>query len=197
MNIGEFKDKVSVLSLKQTGNNYAWEQLSDVWSKTERLISNNLFSKAGINARSIRFTIRKKSNLTLHNAFIWRDMHCFLTDMVCIDGMYYEVTAVLIEPWICTVERTGRATLDELNRPAYGNIVMLTFPGCLIEKYLGYTQGEPMASTEARYMLITPKVIDLVAGEIVKINDKAYTVIVPHTIDDYKNEYEIIVKEDA
>jgi hypothetical protein len=197
MNPGEFKDKLSVLGLKQTGNTYAWESTSGLWAKAEQLNGNNLFSKVGLGAKSIKFTIRKKSDLTLHNAFGWQGKHCFLTDIIEKDRMYYEVAAALIEPRTCSVERTGEPVLNELNRPIYSEDTTVTFPGCLTEKYLGHTQGEPMATNETRHVLVTPKLIILVVGELVTINNTSYTVIIPHLLDEYKNEYEIMVKEDT
>jgi hypothetical protein len=197
VNPGELKDKLFVLILKRVQNTYTWESEADIWSKAEWLKGNNIFSSVGIGAKSIKFTIRKKSNLSLNNAFLWQGKHYFLTDIIDIDRMYYEVTAALIEPRSCIVERTGEPSLNELNRTVYEDNQILTFPGCLTEKYLRYTQGEPMASTETRYVIVTPKPIELVVGEIVIIDNIAYTVIIPHTLDEYKNEYEISVKVDA
>jgi hypothetical protein len=197
VNPGELKEKLIVLILKKIQNTYTWEADADIWSKAEWLKGNNIFSSVGIGAKSIKFTIRKRSNLTLHNAFLWQGKHYFLTDIVDIDRMYYEITAAIIEPRICFVERTGKPSLNELNRPVYGDKEMLIFPGCLTEKYLGHTQGEPMASNETRYVIVTPKPIELVVGELVTIDNIAYTVIISHTLDEYKNEYEISVKGDV
>jgi hypothetical protein len=197
MNPGERKDKISILTLKQTENTYSWDVLSNPWAKAERLSGNNLFSKVGIGAKSVKFTIRENKILTLHNAFRWQGKHCFLTDIVGVGRMYYEVTAALIEPHICTVERIGEPILNELNRPVYNESKTISFPGCLTEKYLGHTQGEPMAITEMRLVVVTPKVIELSVGEIVTINNTPYTVIIPHTLDEYKNEYEIMARSDV
>ncbi len=197
MNAGELKDKISVLTLKEAESNYFWEIKASIWAKVEQLKKNNIFSEAGIGAKSIKFTIRKNSTFTLHNAFQWQGKHCFLTDITDIEHMYYVVTAAIMEPRICIVERTERPVLNELNRPVYGAPILLTFPGCLIEKHLDHTQKKPMAYTETRYVLVTPKPIQLAVGELVSINGISYAVVIPHTLDDYKNEYEIIAKEDV
>jgi head-tail adaptor len=196
MNSGELTDRISLLELKRYENTYTWEPLAALWAKSERLTGNNLFSKVGLGAKSIKFTIRKWNDLTLHNAFKWNGKHCFLTDIHEIDRMYYEVTAALVEPKVCSIKRTGEPKRNELNRPIYDEPVLITFPGCLIEKYLGQTQNKSMAYTETRYVLVTPKIIDLDEGEIVIIEETPYTVIIPHILDDFKNEYEIMVKED-
>ena len=51
-----------------------------------------------------------------------------------------------------------------------------------------------MSLVKMRYRLITPKVIELVSGQGVKVDGLTYTVEVPHTLSPYKNEYEIIVR---
>lgn len=192
MNPGELNEKIYVLKIKKIEEAYSWEQVSSLHSKTERLTGNNLFSRVGLGAKSIKFTIRKKSDLTLHDAFCWNGKHCFLTDIVNIDRMYYEVTAALIEPTLCSVERTSEPILDAYNRPIYDEIShTIRFPACMTEKYIRQTQEQPMTTIESCYVLVTPKEIELLTGEIVIINDAKYEVIVSHTLDEYKNEYEI------
>lgn len=197
MNVGEFKDKISILALTQNENIYSWEPAASIWAKAEDLKGTNLFSKVGLGAKSVKFTIRKRSNFDLHKAIQWKDKHCFLTDIIEINRMYFEVTAALVEPKSCIIEQSGQPSLDELNRPIYDSPELLTFPGCLIEKYIGHVQEAPMASTETRYVLVTPKIISLEPGEIVVISNINYEVLIPHTLDDYKNEYEILAKGDA
>lgn len=196
MNPGELNERMPILELRKTENTYAWETSSKIWAKVEQLTGSNLFSKVGLGAKSIKFTIRKKSDLTLHNAFSWKGKHCFLTDIKEIDHAYYEVSAALIEPRICNIERNLKPKRNELNRPIYDGPTTISFPGCLTEKYMGHTQNEPMATKEMRYVLVTPKIIELECGELVTIDDIAYNVLIAHTLDEYKNEYEIIVKED-
>lgn len=191
-NPGELNEKIYVLKIKELESTYLWEKDSYLHAKVEQLTSNNLFSRVGLGAKSVKFTIRKKSNLTLHDAFSWKGKHCFLTDVVDIDRMYYEITAALIEPVLCTVERTKEPILGELNRPIYDeSLHTIKFPACMTEKYIKQIQEQPMTTIESCYVLVTPKVIELINGELVTINDVAYEVLVSHTLDDYKNEYEI------
>jgi hypothetical protein len=95
------------------------------------------------------------------------------------------------------LKKTSAPTKVALNRPVYSNPYTVTFPGCLIEKYMGHTQGDPMASIEKRYVLVTPKAIELLTGELVTISNNTYTILIPHVLDEYKNEYEIIERKDA
>jgi len=195
-NPGELNEKISLLTLNQNGNTYAWEASSNIWAKAEQLNSTNLFSRVGLGAKSIKFIIRKNKNLTLHNAFLWRGRHCFLTDIKEFDRAYYEVTTALVEPVACTVMRAGEPKLNELNRPVYGNLIQVTFPGCLTEKYMGHVQNEPMATREIRYVLVTPKPIKVNCGELITINNLTYHVLIAHELDEYKNEYEIMYEGD-
>lgn len=84
INPGEFKDKITVLELGHTDDTYAWNAKVGIWAKTEQLQGKNIFSSVGVGTKSIKFTIRKRS-LTLHNAFLWKEKHCFLTDIAEID----------------------------------------------------------------------------------------------------------------
>lgn len=188
--------KVEVLTLKKTGSQYAWESECSIWVKAEQAKGKNIFSSVGIGAKSIQFTFRKSSKVTLHNAFKWQGRHCFLTDIIETNKENYEVMAALIEPINCTVERTSEPTLDELNRPVYAQPELISFPGCLTEKYLGHAQEKPMAFVETRYVLVTPKAIELSVGELITAGNETYTVEIPHTLDEYKNEYEISVRSE-
>lgn len=196
MNPGELKDRIEVLTLSKSNNIYTWITESTIWGKAKRLNSTNIFSKVGIGTKSIKFTIRKR-DITLHNAFKWKDQHCFLTDIIDIDRMYYEITAALIEPITCTLERTDIPTLNELNRPTYSNPTILTFPGYLTEKYIKNIQEDPMSTIENQYVLVTPKAIELREGELVTIKNIPYEVLVCHILDEYKNEYEISARRNA
>jgi hypothetical protein len=196
MNPGEFNEKISVLALTSTDNTYTWSRNADIFGKAERQNGSNIFSAVGLGEKSVKFTIRKRP-LTLHNALRWGGKHCFLTDIVEINRMYYEVTAALIEPTIWIIQRTGEPTFNELNNPVYGDPITITFPACLAEKYIGHTQDDPMSTIDKRYVLVTPKIITLDEGEIVKYGDIPYEVLLGHTLDEYKNEYEISARSNA
>lgn len=196
MNPGNLKDRIKILKLNHSDNVYTWDEEIEIWAKAEQQKGTNIFSKVGLGAKSVKFTIRKR-DITLHNAIKWQGKHCFLTDIMDTGRGYIEVTAALVEPRICTVERTGEPTLNELNRPVYGDPVMLTFPGCLTEKYIHHIQNKPISTVETWYVLVTPKVIELKEGELVTIDNTAYEVKVSHTLDEYKNEYEISARREA
>lgn len=194
-NPGQMDQKISVLELQSAGIAYDWVEKRVTCASAEKLDKTNLFSQVGIGVKSVKFTMRKQV-LSLFNAFRWQGGFCFLTDIVEINRMYYEVTAARIEPKTCIVTRMEIAK-DELNRPVRTKHVVMTFPGCLVEKYMGYAQQKPQAVSEMTYVLVTPKAITLDLADLVEIEGITYNVQVLHTLDQYKNEYEITVKKDA
>lgn len=193
---GELGEQISVLELRHENSTYLWAEQADIWVKAEPQTQKNLFSQVGTGVKSVKFTIWKR-DLTLNNAFLWRGRHCFLTDITDIDCLCCEVTAALIEPQTCSVKQTSTPTKDDLNRPIYAPPEVIIFPACLTEKYLGYTQDRPMAVTETTFVLVTPKAITLTVGELVTVGGFQYTVIIPHELDSYKNEYEVTRKGDV
>lgn len=198
--LNELKERITVLDLCCDGKNYAWKERighGKLWAKVEYPSQRNIFSSIGLSARSIKFTVRKRDDITLHNAILYQEKHCFLTDIKELDRAYMEILAALVEPRACTVERTGEPTLDELNRPVYGEPERITFPGYLVEKYISYKQNEPMVTQVKQYVLVVPKAVKLGVGEIVKIDDVPYVVAIAHELDEYKNEYEITTEGDV
>ena len=196
MNPGELKERITILSLTEINNNYIWNKETTAWAKVEHLNGTNIFSSVGLGAKSIKLTIRKR-NLTLHNAFMWSGRHCFLTNIVNVERLYFEVTAALVNPKTCAIKREYEPTYNNLNRPVYSEPALITFPGILTEKYLGNIRNDPMTTIETRYILVTPKIITLREGELVTISETDYEVLISHTLDEFKNEYEIVARSDA
>ena len=48
-----------------------------------------------------------------------------------------------------------------------------------------------MSVNELGLVLVTPKAVKLRSGCLVEVRDSAWEVLVPHELDEYKNEYEI------
>ena len=194
MQAGTFDSPAVILRLNQQGDTYKWQEAGRIWTKAESQSKTNLFSKVGLGQKSIHFTMRKRP-LTLHDAIQWQGKHCFLTDIREIDRMYLEVTTALIDPISCTAFHTDQ-TLDALNRPAFGDIRIASFPGFLTEKYLGFEQKEIHTETQTTYVLVTPKAVVLQSGNLVQVGEDFYTVKIIHVLDEYKNEYEITIGRD-
>jgi len=191
---GQIKEPATILHLSQQGDTCGWQEAGRIWAKAEPQSKTNLFSKVGLGQKSIKFTMRKH-NLTLHDAIRWQGKHCFLTDIREVDRMYLEVTAALIDPVSCIAFHTAQI-LDDLNRPAFKNIRIASFPGFLTEKYLGFEQKEVHTETQTTYVLVTPKAIVLQSGDLVQVGEDFYTVKIIHVLDEYKNEYEITMGRD-
>lgn len=197
-NPGTLKDRIKILSIGLEDNNYRWIEESPIWSKAEYTGKKNIFSNFGYGEKQIKFLIRKR-DLSLHNAFKWQNRHCIITDIIEVKRRYLEVNCAIIEPKECIVVRCNDTPqLDEYNRPINGtDEYILTFPSIMAEKYVKQSTEEPMSTVESLYVLVTPKVINLENGEIVTIQDINYEVLVSHTLDEYKNEYEIRVRKES
>ena len=193
-----FDKQAQLLQLSQTSAGvFEWEPVKTIPVKMEPQTKTNLFSKVGIGAKTMLFTLRKTAGIRLFCAFRVSGQFYFLTDIQQEGGILLKITAAVIEPITCCLLRRSE-TLDAYKRPVYGQPQpVLTFPAILTEKYLGFVQREPMAQTEKTFVLVTPKAFALETGDLMEIGEKRYAVQVCHMLDEYKNEYEITRKEDA
>lgn len=179
---GKLDKPAQVLELKETSAGvWEWTPIRRAWASITFQPKTNLFSKVGIGARDAAVVVRRQS-LTLHNALRWGDIHLFLTSIVPMGRIHLDVDAAVVEVAQC------QADMDE------GGGVQ--FPGVLTEKYLKWEQPEPYSVNRLTYVLVTPKPIVLARGGLVSVNGVNYEVQVAHTLDSYKNEYEIVRTED-
>jgi hypothetical protein len=193
MRMGALNDEIELLRLTVSGDVYKWVVSDTVFAKAERVKGNNIFSSVGLGAKTVKLTLRA-CDISLHNAARWNSRHCLITDIVQLDREYLVLTAALIEPVPCSITRQA-SRLNELNRLVFVDNSVLSFPACITEKYLGHTQGEPQVTLEQRLVLITPKPVKLSAGELVSVGSLGtFNILLPHELDEYKNEYEIIRK---
>ncbi len=193
----DLNQQVNVLELQKTDATYSWKKRKTIWCRAEPKAGKNLFSTVGIGAKSVKFTIWKQ-NITLHNAFRWKDKFCFLTDLMEVDHMYYEVMAALVEPRTCELMQTGETIDPGLHRPIYLKPTsMLTFPACMVEKYAGFSKLTPQSKVSESYVLVTPKEITLSLADLVKVDGVIYGVQVVHNLDEFKNEYEIAATKET
>ena len=180
---GRLDQPLEVLELQETGPGvWEWKPVRRAWARVEQTTKTNLFSKVGVGARDAAVVLRRQS-LTLHQALRWKGRHLFLTAITHRDRGHLDVAAALVNPVDCRME--GEAGASELQ-----------FPGILTEKYLRWEQPEPYSVNQLTYVLVTPKVIDLRRGGLVWVAGAHYEVQVAHTLDEYKNEYEIFRTEE-
>lgn len=184
---GDLRERVQVRELiyDPAADAWGWETAFGAWAKAEQSDKTCLFSSVGIGARSVGFTMRKTGRLTLANALLWRGQFCFLSSIAdaAQPGMM-EVKAALCQTVDCQKD------VDSVPPGC-------KFPGVLTEKYLGHQQETPMGVTTTTLVLVTPKAIALGSGSLVEADGKDYEVLVRHTLDPWKNEYEIRRKEDC
>lgn len=194
MNAGELNKRISVLELQKDGTDYSWKEARKIWAKAENKNKKNLSSQNGIGAKSVKFIIRKQ-RLTLDNAFQYKNDHYFLTDF----RFYFcRCDFIIHAVYFCNICQKIMVTIkDELNRPETKQQKLMTFPGCVVEKYMGYKQEKPQAVSEIQYVLVTPKIIKLELADLIEIEGETYNVQIVHTLDEYKNEYEIMKKSDV
>lgn len=180
---GSLDERLERLELHETAaNTWEWVPMGRLWAQVTVDGGTNLFSRVGIGARNAKLTIRSR-DITLYGALRWRGQHLFLTSITKLDRMYLDVQTALVDPAVC------RANTDE-EEPG------VAFPGILTEKYAKWEQPEPYSINRLTYVLVAPKVIQLQRGGLVEVDGVNYEVQVAHTLDPYKNEYEIVRTED-
>lgn len=182
LDAGRLSERLEVLELQETSTGvWAWATVRRAWAQVEQTTKTNLFSKVGVGARDAAVVLRRQP-LTLRQALRWKGRHLFLTAITDRDRGHLDVAAALVNPVDCQAEREGDSGIR--------------FPGILTEKYLKWEQPEPYSVNQLTYVLVTPKVIDLRRGGLVWVAGAHYEVQVAHTLDEYKNEYEIFRTED-
>lgn len=177
---GKLDQRLEVLELREREPGiWAWETVRKSWARVELDAGQrkNLFSSAGIGARNASLVLRRQ-DITLHSALRWKGQHLFLTAIVPRGRGHLDVSAALV-----TVAAV-RLVPDDGGQG-------MTFPGILTEKYMAHRQEWPMSVNDLKLVLVVPKVITLRPGRLVECRGAAWEVLVPHELDEYKNEYEI------
>lgn len=201
MDAGELNERILLLTLRETETGvFAWTVDRSVWAFVSLTGKSNLFSKVGIGARDAQVVLRRRP-LSLHQAALWRGQHLFFTQILPPEGSFLTVSAAVVRPETWTAQRfeTG-IDKNRQNRPSRTALPALQFPGVLTEKYLGYETENHHAVNETTYVLVAPKEIGLAPGDLVSKLDtpeETYVIQVAHTLDEWKNEYEIARKEDV
>lgn len=207
MDAGKLRHRLTLLELhtviRGTETAHQWAEDRQVWGRVELSDRTNLFSQAGIGARDAIITLRDTRCLSLFHAIRWAGRHLFLTSMTREDGFITAKAAVVCPSyWTATTFKTG-VDRERRNSPKREKLPDIHFPGILTEKYLGHEPPEDLghAVSETRYVLVTPKVVQMNPGDLVTTRETyisgTYVVEICHCLDAYKNEYEVYRKGDV
>ena len=197
---GSLSDRLELLELRETEPGvWSWAQARRLWGRVEQGEKSNLFSSVGVGARDVEIKVRRQS-ITLHNALRWQGRHVFLTSAVPYGTMHLSVHGALVTPVMCVAEGYT-TTVGAGNRPVKQPRPKQTFPGVLTEKYVRYEQEDTYAKARRALLLVTPKAVLLREGDLVTVTEGAakavYAVQALHILDEYKNEYEILLSRDV
>jgi len=180
LDAGRLDQRLEVLELRETEPGvWTWETARKTWGQVELDAGQrkSLFSSVGIGARNASLVLRRQG-LTLHNALGWKGQHLFLTAILPRGRGHLDVSAAVV-------------TVDTVHLVSDDGDQGMTFPGVLTEKYLAHRQEWPMSVNDLELVLVVPKAIRLRPGRLVECRGTAWEVLVPHELDEFKNEYEI------
>lgn len=182
-------EKAEILSLVQNeaAKVLSWQPVRKCWAAVELDTRKNLFSSVGTGAQGATVTLRAEQKLSLHQALRWRGQFLLPTSIITVPGQdKKEVKAALCTPLDCQAD---------VDRADAG----IRFPGILTEKYTAsmHEQLDPYAMVTANHVLVTPKAAVLAPGSWVIVGGDIYQVLIPHELNEWKNEYEIQRKADC
>lgn len=175
---GELKHKAKILRVFAADTEVAWKPLRSIWCRAERKNGTNIFSSVGLSAESWEFVLRQQ-DITVEDAIEWKGQHFFLTDVRELKPGFLVVSAAKVHFVSCVDDGSG-----------------LNFPAVLTEKYLRHEEPRPHSMNVLCFVLVTPKAVNLDTGSLVKVDGELYEVLVRHTLDGHKNEYEIYREAD-
>lgn len=186
---GALRERLRVLTLRHDAeaNAYRWETAWETRASAALSEKRNLFSSVGVGARDVSFTMRRRDELTLHNAVAWYSRgdweHCFITAITPVNRLYDAVRCARVEVADC---------LAGANHDPTGP----RFPGILTEKYVSHDSPDLHDVNITCYVLVTPKAVELTNGSIALVGGVPYHVLLGHYLDGFKNEFEIVREDD-
>lgn len=200
-NVSKWK-RVSILEFIKNDNSYIWVEKCKLWADILIDGKKNLFSQVGIGARNAIFVITHNDSITMFDAIKYQNKHYLITQIDDLEKKYKKITAA--EALLANCKFQGvEYTKDKYNRPIAQELPCISFEACFTEKYVGYTETPVSANTETILVAITPKIIDLNVGDAIEVLDEStvkngfYIVQKVHKLDEYKNEYEVLLKDDV
>ena len=196
-------DKVEVLTLQKTGDEYRWERERLVWASVSTDSRSNVFSSVGTAAMGVTVTMRHDGRFDLFHAMRWCGKFLFPTAIEVGEARDRVAVKAAVCDFVSPCTATGYTTvLGEGNRPQKVEKTPLTFPGIVTGKWSGYERNDTHAAEDNVLVLVTPKEIMLEVGDLVTIQEAilkaVYNVQKRHLLSGVnKNEYELAYSRDV
>ena len=199
MNPGELRSKVRILNYECIDGVYRFNAIKELYSKVENVVERKAFSKFGLRTdEATAITLRYRKDISKFNAVRFNDDHYLISVIEDIENKhrYTKLITVKQKVYLCEAFRNS-VVKDKMNRTQHLLKSIYRFEGYLVEKYTGFNTEGINSNVKHTLILMTPKVINLKAGDIIEINDIKYNVEVCHVLDEYLNEFEITVFKDV
>lgn len=192
-----FSEKIELLRIEADECSVEWVSVKKIWCSSEVLTKPNIFSRIGLSARGVKFTMYSRADLTLSSALKWKEQFCLVTDVVQ-KGIYTEVFCVMLSVAQC-VKSVEHIEKNELKNPVRSTKSLYSFPAVLTEKFDRgyYTTDDMRANERVVIVLVCPKEVVLEFADLIQVSDEYYKVTACHFVDAYKNEYEIMKDGDG
>lgn len=196
-------DKVEVLTLQKTGDEYRWERERLAWASVSTDSRSNVFSSVGTAAMGVTVTMRNDGRFDLSKAMRWAGKFLFPTAIEVGEARDRVAVKAAVCDFVSPCTATGYTTvLGEGNRPQKVEKTPLTFPGIVTGKWSGYERNDTHAAEDNVLVLVTPKEIMLEVGDLVTIQEAilqaVYNVQKRHLLSGVnKNEYELAYSRDV
>ena len=196
-------DKVEVLTLQKSGDEYRWERERLAWASVVEDRRRNVFSSVGTAAMGVTVTMRNDGRFDLSKAMRWAGKFLFPTAIEVGEARDRVAVKAAVCDFVSPCTATGYTTvLGEGNRPQKVEKTPLTFPGIGTGKWSGYERNDTHAAEDNVLVLVTPKEIMLEVGDLVTIQEAilqaVYNVQKRHLLSGVnKNEYELAYSRDV
>lgn len=181
---GELREIVEVLTLtKDEQGNLSWTLLRKTWAQINLTDKRSLFSSVGTGTCKVQMVVRRQK-LMQGGMLRWRGQTLYISTVMPRIPQHLDVNCAMV-------------TVSECRRGADEGEAETKFPGILTEKYVRHDQPDFHGEVTTDYVLVTPKKVSLSPGCVITCDGKYYRVLVPHELDEFKNEYEIRRREDC
>lgn len=176
-----------------------WKNLFSEWAHIEETGGRCIFSRFGTAGdKTIKIYLPNVWTVSPDMQFQINGQRYMIGNVINNNLDYLEITLAEVTPVLCKAERKERPVYDEYGRPDDRRATIYEFEGVLLEKYAGYQSiSNAYAAEESRMILITPKQITLYPGDLIEADKRRFYVQICHISERYKNEYEIVLKDDV